>query len=234
VVCTRSNLVSLAHSDPCRYYSYFQGEMKAAFNTETGKNLTNCAGILSPPPTSIDPTGSLTPTLTPSTSSLMSVPSHDTLDVGAVTGGVTGGIVVLFCALLVLILWRRRRHRVYRIYGEVGSECGVPTPVPDPFMAGTSAPPPYAESPRKGELLAAPLYPSAPAPAPGGGGASSAGPGGRLGPSASTYDGSSTLGSWRTHSGPVAGSPEGEAAAVLRAKKSGWRLSEKQPHVDAQ
>jgi hypothetical protein len=211
VLARSAQLFAWPHG-PCRFYTYFRDRMWTPdLAVETGNNSTNGTGISASAPT----------------------PSPNTLSVGALAGGVAGGVVALLCALLVLVLWRRRRRRVHQVYGEVGSEHGGPAAVPDPFIAGTSAPPPYAASLRKSELAAARLYLSAPVPEPGGG-ASSFGLGAGLGRSTSTYNGSSTLGSWREDSGPVGGSPEDAEAAVFRAKKSGWRLSEKPPSSDAQ
>jgi hypothetical protein len=212
--------------------------MQTDFANETGKNLTNCASSLPSPTTSTQSSGVSTPssssiyfsgTSTPPPMFTTSSSSTNTPSVGAISGGIAGGVLVLICALFVLRR-RRRRQRVHSVYPP--AEDGEPLPIPDPFMAGSSAPPPYAETLRKGEWPATPSYALSSATALVGS-ASHSGPSARFDSNASANEVSRMLGGSTDTLEPGAESLEDGVVVAPRAMKLGWRLSEKAPPPDA-
>jgi hypothetical protein len=110
--------------------------------------------------TSISSTGTSLFILPSSSSSSSIGMPHNTLNVYAVAGGAAGGAIVLLLALLAGICWchRRRARRKLGVGAMVPAARRTRTLALEPFLAGITgvgnagvfAPPPYAETPRKG------------------------------------------------------------------------------------
>jgi hypothetical protein len=224
-----------------RFYTFFREAMQSDLSSEKSKNLTNCPAT-SPSPSALPPSTSAL-THSPSTSSATSSstsptsstppspPSTNTLNVGAIAGGVAGGVVALLLLLAAAALWWRRRVRRQH-FGDAITPAerdrdGLP--VLEPFL-DAAAPPPYMEDPRKGappppQPTRYPPPPSAYGPSHSGSGAGSgSGSGSAYGSSAAMVPGSGSGSGASSGAGSQAGGAPTESS---RRAGSGRRLSEK-------
>ncbi|RDB27359.1 hypothetical protein Hypma_004464 [Hypsizygus marmoreus] len=99
-------------------------------------------------PSSSSPSTSISPSSTVNPSSTSEVKQNSDPPVGAIVGGVIGGIAII-AAILFFFWWRRRKH--HRVAHELGRDENTFNRAPDvtPFMAAyQSAPQPYKSAPQ--------------------------------------------------------------------------------------